>query len=38
MRLTRRARLVARELERQWEQTLVERQRLEEDYARFQAE
>ena len=31
-------RLVARELERQWEQTLTERQRLDEDYARFQAE
>ena len=31
-------RLVARELERQWEQKLAERQRLEEDYARFQAE
>jgi hypothetical protein len=31
-------RLVARELERQWEQRLAERQRLGEDYARFQAE
>jgi DNA invertase Pin-like site-specific DNA recombinase len=31
-------RLVARELERQWEQHLAERQRLAEDYARFQAE
>ena len=31
-------RLVARELERQWEQKLAEHQRLEEDYARFQAE
>lgn len=31
-------RLVARELERQWEQKLTERQRLEEDYARFQTE
>src|SRR4051812_11994684 len=31
-------RLVARELERQWEQLLAERQRLGEDYARFQAE
>lgn len=28
-------RLVARELERQWEQKLVEKQRLEEDHARF---
>ena len=28
-------RLVARELERQWEQKLAERRRLEEDYARF---
>ena len=31
-------RLVARELERQWEQKLAERQRLEEEYARFQHE
>jgi DNA invertase Pin-like site-specific DNA recombinase len=31
-------RLVARELERQWEQKLAEQQRLVEDYARFQAE
>jgi hypothetical protein len=31
-------RLVARELERQWEQKLTERQRLDEDYARFQTE
>lgn len=31
-------RLVARELERQWEQTLGEKQRLEEDHARFRAE
>jgi DNA invertase Pin-like site-specific DNA recombinase len=31
-------RLVARELERQWEAKLAERQRLDEDYARFQAE
>ena len=31
-------RLVARELERQWEQKLAEQRRLEEDYARFQAE
>lgn len=31
-------RLVARELERQWEAKLVERQRLEEEYTRFQAE
>ena len=31
-------RLVARELERQWEQKLAEQQRLEEDYARFQHE
>jgi DNA invertase Pin-like site-specific DNA recombinase len=31
-------RLVARELERQWEQKLVEVRRLGEDYARFQAE
>jgi DNA invertase Pin-like site-specific DNA recombinase len=31
-------RLVARELERQWEQKLAERRRLEEDYARFQSE
>lgn len=31
-------RLVARELERQWEQKLAECQRLEEDYARFQTE
>jgi hypothetical protein len=30
--------LVARELERQWEQRLAERPRLEEDYARFGAE
>jgi len=31
-------RLVARELERQWEQKLAERQRLDEEYARFQSE
>ncbi len=31
-------RLVARELERQWEQKLAERRRLMEDYDRFQAE
>jgi len=31
-------RLVARELERQWEKKLAERQRLEEDYARFCAD
>lgn len=31
-------RLVGRELERQWEQKLVERQRLEEDFARFSVE
>jgi DNA invertase Pin-like site-specific DNA recombinase len=31
-------RLVARELERQWQQRLSERQQLEEDYARFQSE
>jgi DNA invertase Pin-like site-specific DNA recombinase len=31
-------RLVARELERQWEAKLAERQRLEEEYARFRAE
>jgi hypothetical protein len=31
-------RLVARELERQWEQRLAEQQRLIEDYARFQTE
>jgi hypothetical protein len=31
-------RLVARELERQWEQHLAQRRRLQEDYARFQAE
>lgn len=31
-------RLVVRELERQWEQKLTERQRLEEDYARFRLE
>jgi hypothetical protein len=31
-------RLVARELERQWEQKLIEMQRLEEDFARFQVE
>jgi DNA invertase Pin-like site-specific DNA recombinase len=31
-------RLVARELERQWERKLAEQQRLVEDYARFQAE
>ena len=31
-------RLVARNLERQWERTLAERQRLEEDYARFRSE
>jgi DNA invertase Pin-like site-specific DNA recombinase len=31
-------RLVARELERQWEQKLAERRRLTEDYGRFQAE
>jgi DNA invertase Pin-like site-specific DNA recombinase len=31
-------RLVARELERQWEQRLAEHRRLEEDYARFQSE
>lgn len=31
-------RLVARELERQWEQKLAERQRLDEEYARFRAE
>jgi DNA invertase Pin-like site-specific DNA recombinase len=31
-------RLVARELERQWEQQLAQRQRLEEDYARFRSE
>jgi DNA invertase Pin-like site-specific DNA recombinase len=31
-------RLVARALERQWEATLAEQQRLAEDYARFQAE
>jgi len=31
-------RLVARELERQWEEKLAERQRLEEEYARFQQE
>lgn len=31
-------RLVARELERQWEQKLAEQRRLAEDYARFQAE
>jgi DNA invertase Pin-like site-specific DNA recombinase len=31
-------RLVARELERKWEQKLAERRRLGEDYARFQAE
>ena len=31
-------RLVARELERQWEQKLAEQQRLEEDYARFRHE
>jgi DNA invertase Pin-like site-specific DNA recombinase len=31
-------RLVARELERQWEQKLAEHQRLEEDYARFRHE
>lgn len=31
-------RLVARALERQWEQQLAERQRLEEDYARFRSE
>jgi hypothetical protein len=31
-------RLVARELERQWEQELAERQRLDEDYARFRHE
>lgn len=31
-------RLVARELERQWEQKLAERRRLEEEYARFQHE
>lgn len=31
-------RLVARELERQWERTLAERRRLAEDYDRFQAE
>jgi DNA invertase Pin-like site-specific DNA recombinase len=31
-------RLVARELERQWEQKLAERQHLDEEYARFRAE
>jgi hypothetical protein len=31
-------RLVARELERQWEQNLGEKQKLEEDHARFRAE
>jgi DNA invertase Pin-like site-specific DNA recombinase len=31
-------RLVARALEQQWEQRLAERQRLEEDYARFRSE
>jgi DNA invertase Pin-like site-specific DNA recombinase len=31
-------RLVARELERQWEQKLAERRRLDEEYARFQHE
>ena len=31
-------RLVARELERQWEQKLAEKQRLEEDFGRFQVE
>jgi hypothetical protein len=31
-------RLVARELERQWEQKLAEQRRLAEDYSRFQAE
>jgi DNA invertase Pin-like site-specific DNA recombinase len=31
-------RLVARELERQWEQKLIEQQQLEEEYARFQHE
>lgn len=31
-------RLVARELERQWEEKLAEQQRLEEDFARFRAE
>jgi DNA invertase Pin-like site-specific DNA recombinase len=31
-------RLVARELERQWETKLAERQRLDEEYARFQVE
>jgi len=31
-------RLVGRELERQWEQKLAEKQRLEEDHARFRAE
>ncbi|HUR52572.1 MAG TPA: recombinase family protein [Gemmataceae bacterium] len=31
-------RLVARELERQWEAKLAERQRLDEEYARFQSE
>lgn len=31
-------RLVARELERQWEAKLAERQRLDEEYARFRAE
>jgi hypothetical protein len=31
-------RLVARELERRWEQKLAERRRLMEDYGRFQAE
>ena len=31
-------RLVARELERQWEQRLVDRRRLEEEYARFRHE
>ena len=31
-------RLVARELERRWEQALAEARRVEEDYARFQAE
>jgi DNA invertase Pin-like site-specific DNA recombinase len=31
-------RLVARELERQWEQKLADRQRLDEEYARFRAE
>jgi sugar-specific transcriptional regulator TrmB len=29
-------RLVARELERQWEEKLAEARRLEEEYARFQ--